>query len=70
MNDLTISDESGPLFDNRKDIKKNPNMRACRRSKEKHKADAVAIILRDKYHKTFWQNIKKQEIMASTYGGR
>ena len=61
--------KSGPLFDIMKEGKKEFKyaLRACRKSQQKCKADAMAEALRNR---SLAEHQKKQEIMASIYSGR
>jgi len=64
--------KSGPLVDIMKESKKELKyaLRACWKTQQKCKADAMAEALRNRSPKKFWQSQKKQEIMASIYSGR
>ena len=55
--------KSGPLFDIVKESKKEFNyaLRACRKSQQKCKADAMAEALWNRSTKKFWQSIRKSK---------
>ena len=55
--------KSGPPFDIMKESKKEFKnaLRACRKSQQNCKADAMAEALRNRSPKTFWQSIRKSK---------
>jgi len=55
--------KSGPLFDIMKKSKKEFKyaLRACRKTQQKCKADAMAEALRNRSPKIFWQSIRKSK---------
>jgi len=65
--------KSGPLFDIMKESKKEFKyaLRACRKSQQKCKADAMTEALRNRSPKKFWQSISKSKKswLPSTVGG-
>ena len=65
--------KSGPLFYIMKESKKEFKyaLRACRRSQQKCKADAMPEALRNRSPKKFWQSIRKRKKswLLSTVGG-
>ena len=65
--------KSGPLFDIMKESKKEFKyaLRACRKSQQKCKADAMVKALRNRSPKKFWQSIRKSKKswLPSTVGG-
>ena len=65
--------KSGPLFDIMKESKNEFKyaLRACRKTQQKCKADAMAEALKEQIsQKILAEHQKKQEIMASIYSGR
>jgi len=51
--------QSGPLFDNMKERRKDFKyaFRACRKAKEKYMADVLACFMQENSARKFWQKI-------------